>query len=258
MKTLGVSLALLASAQLVLFAGANPAFADDGSKKPDVKPAAAAEESKPEPKPSDGMVEVTIDSPVGVSLEGRPGDGTPWEFVCESPCNQKVSPASQYRIVGTNLNDSKPFNLDAPRGKGDKVTLQIAPANHKKGVQGLWVLGGAGLLAVTGVIVILAGSDSKTTFSEDGATNNGNTNFIFAGTGLILAGVCGAVIGGSWYLDNRHTTVDGSPTTPEKTPGKLEISAALAPTARLPIYNAPKVASGAPTVTSFPLLRGSF
>ena len=281
-STLAVSLALIASAQVTFFA--HPAFAQDGVPAADAKPAEAkpadaaptntpaatkpadtkAGEATDAPKTdappadtapvSDGMVEVVVDSPVPVSLERRSGAGAEWEFACNAPCKERMAVTAQYRIVGANLNASNPFTLDTTQG--DRVVLTVSPGVHKKAVRGVWILAGSGALVVTGVILLIAGSDGSATFNSDGVTHNANTNFIFAGTGLILAGVVGGVLGGAWYLDNRHSGVEGGQAaTPEKTgPAKIELSTSK----REPIYNAPKTAFGLPVVYGVPLLNARF
>ena len=283
-STLAISLSLIASAQFTIFA--HPAFAQDGvpaadtkpaDEKPaeakpadapamdakpadskpadtaDVKPEATPVEAAPAPM-TDGTVDVAIDSPVGVSLERRSGAGAEWEFACNAPCNQRMATTAQYRIVGVDLNASKPFMLDTTQG--ERVVLTVSPGVHKKAVRGLWVLAGSGAILVTGLIVLLAGSDGSSTFTSDGQTHNSNTNFIFAGTALMLVGVAGGVLGGAWYLDNRHTGVNGvQATSPEKAaPAKVEVTTSK----REPIFNAPKSAFGLPVVYGVPVLNTTF
>src|SRR5262249_25503445 len=159
MRTLGICASILASAQLLIV---SPAFAQDAPTTPppaDATPADTAT-TPPATPPSDvapsadGQVEVHIESAKQVNLERR--EGATWQFVCTSPCDQKVSVSSEYRVMGTDLNESKPFMLDSSKGK---VTLNVIPGYHNKQQQGLYILIGAGVVTVGGILTILIGSD---------------------------------------------------------------------------------------------------
>jgi hypothetical protein len=164
--------------------------------------------------------------------------------------------------MGTDLNESKPFMLDSSKGK---VTLNVIPGYHNKQQQGLYVLIGGGVLAVGGILTILLGSDGKTPFSGDGETHLGNTNTIFIGSTLILAGIVGGILGGAWYMDNAHTRVGGDtakaqpPSDRAPSPGGpgVDTQFQFSTSKREPTWNAPKT-SGMPNVMSVPILSRTF
>jgi hypothetical protein len=251
----------LASAQLLIV---SPAFAQDtppaptDAKPADVKPADTTTPATDATPSADGQVEVHIESPKQVNLERR--EGATWQFVCSSPCDQKVSVSNEYRVMGDDLNESKAFMLDSSKGK---VTLNVIPGYHNKQQQGLYVLIGGGVLAVGGILTILIGSDGKTPFSGDGETHLGNTNTIFIGSTLILAGIVGGILGGAWYIDNAHTRVGGDTAKAQpgsdKSPGSpgVDTKFQFSTSKREPTWNTPKTA-GMPPVVSVPILNRTF
>jgi hypothetical protein len=156
-----------------------------------------------------GSVTVHINSPKSVSLEKRSGATSPWEHVCNSPCDVATSSTAEYQIVGETLNDSKPFLLDA--SQGDKITLDVTPGVHNKAALGGWVVAGGAVLAVGGIVTLVAGSKSNYVAGDNGTgTPNSNTDWIFVGSGLIVAGVIAGLTGGAFMFDNAHTKVDGA------------------------------------------------
>lgn len=283
MRTFGICASLFAAAQLLIVS--SPAYAQGGDAAPakadapvdtqtssDVKPDAKvdtkAEYTKVDDKPAapaDGNVEVHIDSPQAVSLEKRESGSQKWEFVCTSPCDQRQSVGFEYRIVGTDLNESHPFTLD---GSAGKVVLKVTPGVHNKAETGKWILIGGGVLAVGGVLVLILGSSAKA--DSTGVINQANSNTIFLGSTMLLAGLGGAVFGGSWFVNNSHTGVDGDimRTTNEKpapggAPGgvkgefKLSTSNKVDAPSRTPVYNTPKT-SGLPAFLSVPVFGTTF
>jgi hypothetical protein len=162
-----------------------------------------------------GSVTVHLNAPSKVALEHRAAGHEAWEFVCNSPCDQAVSPTDEYRVTGAGLNESRPFVLDT--SNGDKITLDITPGTHSKFTAGEWILVGGGVFIVGGVVALLAGSSSNTAPGNDGTvTTTKNTNWIFVGSGLILTGVIGGLVGGALMYDNAHTHVDGGRPIDEK------------------------------------------
>ena len=152
---------------------------------------------------------VHINSTAPVSLEKRASGESAWQHVCNSPCDAPASATDEYQIVGENLNESKPFILDA--SQGDKVTLDVTPGFHKKAETGKWILVGGGALVVGGVIMLVGGSRSNNVPGDSGVVStNTNDDWIFAGTAVIVAGVIAGVTGGSFIVDNAHTKVDGA------------------------------------------------
>ena len=168
-----------------------------------------------------GTVLVHLDSPETVHLEHREGVGNkqnPWQYVCDSPCDEPVMSSDEFRITGPTVNSSKSFVLKS--GDGQKVTLQVVPGKQGKAVAG-YVLVGTGVgMAVAGTLVIAIGSRGGKTFpgqeggSDTSTTNNANYNIIAIGTGLIVGGVVAGVLGGAWAIDNAHTRVGAGGETP--------------------------------------------
>ncbi len=144
-----------------------------------------------------------------MSLEKRSTPGSAWEHVCNSPCDVPTTTTEEYRVLGENLNDSKPFVLDA--SQGEKITLDVSPGVHNKAALGGWVVAGGAVLAVGGIVTLVAGSKSNYVAGDNGTgTPNSNTDWIFVGSGLLLAGVVAGLTGGALMYDNAHTKVDGA------------------------------------------------
>ena len=201
-------------------------------------PAPAPAVETPAPAPAapatpPGSVTVHINSPKPVSLERRSGPGAAWEHVCNSPCDVATSASDEYQIMGEELNSSTPFILDS--SQGEKITLDITPGYHNKGARGGWVLAGGAALIVGGVVTLVAGSKSTYVPGDGGVgtTHNSNTDFIFAGSILLTAGVIAALGGGALMFDNAHTKVDGAIGAPAER--KTDVKAQVQVTAqRLP------------------------
>jgi hypothetical protein len=180
-----------------------------------------------------GSVIVHIESPRVVTLEKRSGRNGAWEHVCNSPCDVATPTSEEYQILGEELNASTPFLLDG--SQGEKITLEVTPGYHNTGARGGWVLAGGAALIVGGVVTLVAGSKSNYVAGDDGAgtSHNQNTDFIFAGSILLTAGIIAAIGGGALMYDNAHTKVEGAiGATPDK---KDDVKAQVQVTAqRLP------------------------
>lgn len=162
--------------------------------------------------PKDGTVEVHLDSVRLVSLERRASTGASWERVCNSPCDARTPSGLEYRVVGIGVNPSRPFRI-SPSATG-KVQLSVAPGLRKKETLGIGVAIAGGVVTVAGLIVVIAGSSSANTFQADGLTHNGNTDFIAAGSLMMLGGLAAVITGGAWAIDNSRSKVDGDVVTP--------------------------------------------
>lgn len=204
----------------------------------DTKPAADA---KAEPKQEDGTVEVHIDSPSAVTLEKRSAEST-WAKACDAPCDAKLGVSDEYRLVGTDLNESRPFHIDASKGK---VTLNVTPGTSGGRTRGVVTTIGSGAVLAGGVVVILVGM--KHHGDADGELSQPrNDAALLAGGAMVFAGIVGGIVGTSWIVNNAHTSVDGDVR-----------KAGSANAARLPVFNTPKQV-GMPALTTVPLLSGSF
>jgi hypothetical protein len=255
MRSVGLGLAFAATVQFVLVS--TPAFAQGpGTDETGIKPAAAPAEATPSTATpgatAPAKVTVHIQSSRPVSLEHRAPGQSAWEFVCGSPCDQAISTTDEYHIVGTGLNDSKPFMVDT--SSGDKITLDVSPATHGKYNTGTWILVGGGVLLVGGVIALLAGSSSNEVPGNNGVTTTDkNTNWIFVGTAAILGGVILGITGGSMMVNNTHTKVDA--TESDKKDDQAAKSGATA--SRLPTWHDEK-GPVAPVANVMPLFHTTF
>jgi hypothetical protein len=140
--------------------------------------------------------------------------------------------SEEYQVVGTDLNASNPFILDA--SKGEKITLDVSPGVHQKVVTGGVILGSGAAVIIGGTITLIAASKSNTVSGANGSlTDHSNTDAISIGTTLIVAGAVAGIFGGAMMIDNSHTKVEGavgaSPDKPEA-PTKAQINARREPT----------------------------
>jgi hypothetical protein len=205
MRSVGLGLALVASIQFAVA----PAFAQDPAKPAPAPATTATAPATPAPAAAPGMVIVHINTDKKVTLEKRASSTSPWEHVCNSPCDVATSVSDQYQVLGDDLNESRPFMLDA--AGGDKITLDVTPGVHNKAARGGWILAAGALVIVGGAVTILAGSKSTTAPGNDGTvTDDSNTNFVSAGSIAIAVGVILAITGGAFMYDNAHTKVEGS------------------------------------------------
>jgi hypothetical protein len=196
MRSLALSLALAASAQIVL--ATTPAWADPPSDAPPPAPAAAT---------ADGTVLVHIETHERGNLERRSAPGGAWEFACEAPCDKRLPVGDQYHFVGAGVNESRVFNLDGSRG--DRVVLYLGGGDKQREKIGKWTVVGAGALFVAGILTIAIGSHPSHTFQADGTTNNSNFNVLAVGTSLIVVGLAGGLFGGAWWYGNSRSHVTG-------------------------------------------------
>ena len=186
-------------------------------------PAPAAAAPAPPANPP-GTVVVHINSARAVSLEKRSSGTSAWEHVCNSPCDAATSVNDEYQIVGEDLNDSVPFILDGSHG--EKITLDVTPGVHNKAARGGWILAGGAVLTVGGIVTLVAGSKSNYVAGDGGVgTSNSNTDWIFVGSALVLAGVVAGLTGGAFMYDNAHTKVEGAigAVPDKKTDGKGQV-----------------------------------
>ncbi len=100
------------------------------------------------------MAKVHIDSPVEVDLEMKDGDD--WVTVCTSPCGVAVRTSGTYRINGSGVRASKPFQLE--EATTTKLTVEPAWSLSRPFGIALVVAGGAGLVPAVGVTgLVVAG-----------------------------------------------------------------------------------------------------
>jgi hypothetical protein len=214
---------------------------------------------------SSDAVDVHIDSPHPVALEKRHGPSGDWEFACTAPCDERQSVRAQYRIVGTELNESDPFTLN---GSARRVVLKVTPGVHSQGEQGKWIFGGGGALTVAGVLVLALASNAEA--DSTGAVSQASSNAIFIGSAMIFAGLGGAILGGAWWVNNLTTGVGGDigrtvdeKRAPGDAPGgvkeavKFGASGGDALPSRALTFGAPRT-SGLPTYVTIPVFGTAF
>jgi hypothetical protein len=144
-----------------------------------------------------------------VSLEHRAGPGAAWEHACDSPCDQRLPVADQYRIVGgPDVNESNPFVLDG--SKGDRAVLYVAPGTKTRQKIGTGILIGGAIVAVGGAIGGFAASCPSCDFNQGTSTDNRNWLAIGVGTGLAVVGISASIFGAAWLIDNSHSRVSGA------------------------------------------------
>lgn len=231
MRKAGLSLALsvsIASAQMTLFTA--PAFADDAARPapPTGQTTAAA---------PTGMVEVHIKSDAPVTLSHRASATSAWETACSSPCDTSVPVGDEYQVSGDGLNASKPFRLDASKGK---VTLDVSVGKKSSQSIGTGLLIGAAVVAVVGVVFI-AVSKPSSTFQADGTTSTAHTNDIFTGGALLLGGAIAAIYGGAMIVNNGNSAVNGDVAKPPPAYGANDVPSKVAqnPVPNVPTFIAP-------------------
>jgi hypothetical protein len=268
MRNLGICASILAVSNIVAFT--SPAFAQETAKPSDDDKASTPAPAKPADAPvsDDALVDVHVDSPVPVSLERRTPGATTWENVCTTPCDVKTSTVSEYRIVGTDLNDSKPFMID---GTKEKVNLSVVPGSKARADAGLYILVGGGIVTIAGVAVMVLSAGKGDVFQSqgDGQTHNSYLNSLFFGGALVMTGLTAGLFGAGWMLGNRHSTVGGdvSKTIDEKpapagAPGAAPgggggAEVKFSTSSRQPTWNTQKN-PGLPQVMSVPIFAGRF
>ena len=134
----------------------------------------------------------------------------------------------QYQVTGEGLNASKPFMLNASKST---VKLDVTVGEKKGETVGLVVLGVGGVLVIAGIIVIaVAGGTGGVSGqgNDSGLTHLGNTNALFAGGGLIFAGLAAGIYGGATYLNSKTSTVEGDVAKPGPARGALDSGPAVA------------------------------
>jgi hypothetical protein len=159
---------------------------------------------------TDGTILVHVDSPSKVSLERRSSPSASWEHACESPCDGRLPVGDQYRVVGTGMNESNPFTLDA--SKGDRAVLLVAPGTKQKAKIGeALLIGGAVVLVGSVVFGAIAACPSCTFQTRNGGlTDTTNTDVIGVATGLAVGGLATGIFGAAWWVDNQHSRVSGA------------------------------------------------
>ena len=184
-----------------------------------------------------------IDSPRAVTLEKRSAEST-WSRACDAPCDTKLGVSDEYRLVGSDLNASEPFRLDASKGK---VVLTVDPGTSGGQTRGLITTIASGAVLAGGIVVMAVGV--KKHGNADGELSQPtNDGALLAGGLMVFAGIVGGIVGTSWLVTNAHTQVEGDVGT--------AVSTRTA--SRQPTFTGPTKPAGAAAFTSVPLFSGSF
>ncbi len=166
---------------------------------------AAAANAEGEP-----TVKVHVDADGKVALEKRSAANAPWELACDAPCDAQLPVTWEYRFAASGESpESKPFKLASKDGDKE-ITIKAQLADKKKKDRGLYVLIGSAAVAVSGIVVFIAGIHPSHTFAADGTTRDVNYNVATVGSLMIAGGVAGGIVGGSWYLGNSATQAGGA------------------------------------------------
>jgi hypothetical protein len=256
MRTSGLCLAFVATAQFALFSSAaTSAFAADPSATTSVTsnpatvtPVPSTTTTTTTTTTADGTVMVHLKSDKPVTLQRRSGESGSWETVCSSPCDVAAPVGDQYQVTGEGVNPSKPFMLNSSKGV---VKLDVEAGQKKDETKGIVFLVVGGALVIAGIIVIAVAGGTKGGVSgqgnDSGTTHLGNTNAIFAGGGLIFAGLGAGIYGGATYLNSKSSTVEGDVAKPGPARGAVDPGRSVATNAT------PNV----PTFV-FPVWQGTF
>jgi hypothetical protein len=140
------------------------------------------------PQPLRGAV-VHIEGGHDVVLERSEGDG-PWTRACSAPCDQELPLDSMYRIGGSGVRLSEPFQLAAR--PGGRVSLRVDAASRLRFTGG-FVLGGAGINAMgIGAMILLNKSLEAQGYgpaTDSGPSKTAGQITLAAGAAALLAGV---------------------------------------------------------------------
>jgi hypothetical protein len=177
---------------------------------------APAPETAPAPPPPAGLT-VHVESPMPASLEHRVTPTSPWENVCSTPCDVAVSPGEQYRVLGTDVAPSDAFVFDGT--KGNKLSAKVVPGSLRKARIGLWLMGGGGVLTVTGILTMV-GASTMSGFASDNTVNEGRVGVLTTGAVLLIAGLGLGAWGAGYWWTNSHSQVEGAVRSPEGKPAE--------------------------------------
>jgi hypothetical protein len=230
MRTSGICLALVATAQFALFSSVStrafaadpPATTPSPSATTTTNTTATTTAATPAAS-TDGTVMVHINSDRPVTLQRRSGESGAWETVCSSPCDQRAPVGDQYQVTGEGVNASKPFMLNASKGT---VNLDVGVGDKKGETTGTVLLVVGGVLVVAGVIVMIAAGSTSGGLSgqgnDSGTTHLGNTNAFFAGGALVFAGLAAGIYGGATMINSAHSNVEGDVARPGPARGAID------------------------------------
>jgi hypothetical protein len=229
MRKTGLCLALVASAQLTLFSF--PAFAQDRPAPPTGQTSSDAPAA---PVAATGTVNVHIKSDAPVTLEHRATPSAAWETSCSSPCDVAVPVGDEFQVSGDGLNPSKPFHLDASKGK---VSLDVSVGRKSSQKVGTGVAIAGAAFGVAGILVIALGAKPSSTFNAQGTTSTAHTNDLFIGGALLLGGAIAAIYGGAMIVNNGNSSVNGDVGKPPPVYGVVDD--APSKVAQNPVPNVP-------------------
>lgn len=138
--------------------------------------------AKPEEHAKPEKVLVHLIGP-NVVVEYNTSSASAWQRACETPCDVQLPTAAQYRITGSGVDTSAPFNLlvgDSTR----RVNLDVSVA--RPGLFGLGVAGTAvgGLGFLGGLVAAYVGLIESATGHDSGTLTGG---LVVAGTGLAIS-----------------------------------------------------------------------
>lgn len=150
------------------------------------------------------IVHIDADQPVILERSERNGS---WILACYAPCDRNLPLSSMYRIRGSGVRASNPFQL-AARG-GDRVVLGVNPASKVRFIGG-FVVAGLGLASVLSGALVLENKQFEASGygprTDDGPSKTAGQIMMMGGATAILGGVL-------LTLFNRSSTIEQAPST---------------------------------------------
>jgi Caspase domain len=197
--------------------------------------------TEPAPRPPRGAI-VHVEGDERVVLERSEGNGA-WTKACSAPCDQELPLSSMYRVGGSGVRLSAPFQLAAQPGQ--RIVVHVNAASKLRYVSG-YVLGAAGInTMLVGALIIL---NHTVGAAADGAEVSGPSKT--AGQITVGAGAA-ALLGGILLVTgNASSNLEQSP----RIPSPREDAWLRSPT----WHEAPAAASPSTRALSVPLVHLTF
>jgi hypothetical protein len=153
----------------------------------------------PPPRPVAAGPVVHVNSPnpaTELQLNGPNG----WDTACTAPCNQVLKPGGLYRVNGSGIRASQPFNVP----NGGHLRLDVSPGSAPRYWAGMGIaLGGLGTMGYGLIWLGLASETSNNCSVYDTYCSNSSSDAARGvGTAFLLIGGVAAVVGLIMWLQN--------------------------------------------------------
>ncbi len=175
----------LAASAFVLFVSA-PSFAQDSPAAPTLAQHTV----------------VHVENGSGVAIEQQVGDWE-WVVVCDGACDRALPTFATYRINGSDLRPSRPFQLEP--SSGEPVSLHVSRASYSLSALGIVgvIIGGVGVIGGALALFVEAVKEECSNCLTGWANTTG-LNTAWTVIGLSAATVIASI---ALIATNRHTTV---------------------------------------------------